>query len=224
MNGLKRAQFISCAFVIFSRNIAAFHIPGTSSCAQPRHRHRHFLQTNQPLLRVFHSSTNLNAAPKRGSIVDSYQTVSVNCNSCRTRLFRYKKKNGTKSNLIKCYVERIVEAEDGDLQQQVENFANLDESHQWCCPGCGVNFARCAMIRGLPALKLVGGKTRMTKKWGGSSVMLSLVVQSNENTAFWHSRFGTWTYVCIGIEVLHIYHIQHFFDVRVKNGPFKAPI
>lgn len=116
------------------------------------------------LIQPFHSSTQTNAAPKRGSIVDSYQTVSVNCNSCRQRLFKYKKKNGTKSNLIKCYVERIVEANDESLQQDVDNFTNLHEDHRWCCPNCGVNFARCAMIRGLPALKLVGGKTRMTKK------------------------------------------------------------
>lgn len=47
-----------------------------------------------------HTSSYLEARPKSGSVVDSYQTVSVNCNSCRSRLFRYKKKNGTKSNLI----------------------------------------------------------------------------------------------------------------------------
>jgi len=46
------------------------------------------------------SSFDLFARPKSGSVVESYQTVSVNCNSCRSRLFRYKKKNGTKSNLI----------------------------------------------------------------------------------------------------------------------------
>lgn len=57
-----------------------------------------------------HTSHNpLFAKPKSGSVVDSYQTVSVNCSSCRHRLFRYKKKNGVKSNLIKCYVERIVQ-------------------------------------------------------------------------------------------------------------------
>lgn len=28
--------------------------------------------------------------PKRGSIVDTYQTVSVNCSKCQTRLFRCK--------------------------------------------------------------------------------------------------------------------------------------
>jgi hypothetical protein len=96
------------------------------------------------------------ASPKRGSVVDSYQTVSVNCSKCQTRLFRYKKKNGTKSNLIKCYVERIVEEEDNDIT------SNQDD--KFYCPKCETNYARSAMIRGRPALKLVGGKVRMTKK------------------------------------------------------------
>mmetsp|Transcript_27311 Transcript_27311/g.46200 ORF Transcript_27311/g.46200 Transcript_27311/m.46200 type:complete len:156 (-) Transcript_27311:854-1321(-) len=111
------------------------------------------------------------AKPKSGSVVDSYQTVSVNC-ICRHRLFRYKKKNGTKSNLIKCYVERIVhneeqsdDSEADTLQQQLSRFEELSANdHHWLCPNCGKNFARSALIHGRPALKLVGGKTRMTKK------------------------------------------------------------
>ena len=117
------------------------------------------------------SHSSLYAKPKCGSVVDSYQTVSVNCNSCRHRLFRYKKKNGTKSNLIKCYVQRIVHTEEqhGDgtdtLQAQLDNFEELSaKNHQWSCPQCGNKFARSALIHGRPALKLVGGKTRMTKK------------------------------------------------------------
>ena len=112
------------------------------------------------------------AKPKSGSVVDSYQTVSVNCNSCRHRLFRYKKKNGTKSNLIKCYVERIVpnleQSDDGEadtLEEQLSRFEELSANdHQWACPNCGTKFARSSLIHGRPALKLVGGKTRMTKK------------------------------------------------------------
>ena len=116
--------------------------------------------------RSIHSTTNLFAKPKRGNVVESYQTVAVNCQSCKHRLFRYKKKNGTKSNLIKCYVERIVHDDpDNVLAQQLENFTELSETdHKWCCPKCGVNFGRSSLIHGLPALKLVGGKTRMTKK------------------------------------------------------------
>jgi len=99
-------------------------------------------------------------------VVDSYQTVAVNCNSCKKRIFRYKKKNGTKSNLIKCYVERIVHDDpDGLLENQLDNFAELTETdHKWSCPNCGANFGRSSLIHGMPAIKLIGGKTRMTKK------------------------------------------------------------
>ena len=41
--------------------------------------------------------------------IDAYPTVNVYCTTCNVQLFRYKKKNGTKSNLVKCYIERIVE-------------------------------------------------------------------------------------------------------------------
>lgn len=39
--------------------------------------------------------TVLKAKPKRGAVIDSYRTVSVNCSKCRERLFRYKKKVGS---------------------------------------------------------------------------------------------------------------------------------
>jgi hypothetical protein len=98
------------------------------------------------------------AKPKRGSVVDSYQTVSVNCAKCGERLFRYKKKNGTKSNLVKCFVERISEDCAGVLRDHGTS------ADPYSCPSCQTEFARSAIIRGLPALKLVGGKIRMTKK------------------------------------------------------------
>merc|ERR1719253_400128 len=145
------------------------------------------------------------AKPKQaGSAVDNYQTVSVNCAKCRLRLFRYKKKNGTKSNLVKCYVERISEDSagvlaaaptpspsaataaggeakaDGTRRAKGKRAARpappapeavaglgaapLAPDHSWDCPQCGTQFARSAMIHGRPALKLVGGKVRMTKK------------------------------------------------------------
>jgi len=97
--------------------------------------------------------------PKGGSIVNSYQTVSVNCKKCRTRLFRYKKKNGTKSNLIKCYVERITE-DCVDLLTKKNETTETD----WICPSCDTRFGKDSMIHGRPAIKLVGGKTAMTKK------------------------------------------------------------
>mmetsp|Transcript_26209 Transcript_26209/g.63873 ORF Transcript_26209/g.63873 Transcript_26209/m.63873 type:complete len:173 (-) Transcript_26209:1192-1710(-) len=114
--------------------------------------------------RQFSSTTALNAKPKRGSVVDTYQTVSVNCAKCNQRLFRYKKKNGTKSNLIKCFVERIAEDSCGVLRSQRDSGKSMEEYTDWACPNCETKFARSATIKGLPALKLVGGKVRMTKK------------------------------------------------------------
>jgi uncharacterized protein YlaI len=101
------------------------------------------------------------AKPKSGNIVDSYQTVSVNCAKCRTRLFRYKKKNGTKSNLVKCYIERI--SEDCVNLLDRKRLKN-DDSEDWFCPNCQTRFGKDSMIHGRPAIKLVGGKIQMTKK------------------------------------------------------------
>jgi hypothetical protein len=109
-------------------------------------RTRHHCSSTRPLL----------AQPKQGSIVDSYQTVSVHCVKCKGRLFRYKKKNGTKTSLTKCYIERIVDDCAGVVKES-------DDRTHLTCPTCETNFARPTMIHGLPALKLVGGKVRMTK-------------------------------------------------------------
>ena len=116
----------------------------------------------------------LMAKPNQGSIVDSYQTVSVNCSKCRSRLFRYKKKNGTKSQLVKCYVERISEDSAGLLESmgmRLDVHASAsgensigNESQEWFCPKCNQRFARSSLIHGRPALKMAGGKVRMTKK------------------------------------------------------------
>jgi hypothetical protein len=124
------------------------------------------ITNNTNRIRTYHYSTTtstlLLAKPKSaGNVVDNYQTVSVNCNKCKLRLFRYKKKNGTKSNLIKCYIERICEDSASILEDQQE----IDPEQQlWNCPKCNTNFARSSQIHGRPALKLIGGKIRMTKK------------------------------------------------------------
>jgi hypothetical protein len=116
----------------------------------------------------YSTSTNLQMGkPKSGSIVDTYQTVSVNCKKCRTRLFRYKKKNGTKSNLVKCYIERISEDCEGlvaDRQEESKSNDGSASSTDWICPKCGSRFGRDSLIHGRPAIKLVGGKIQMTKK------------------------------------------------------------
>ena len=73
---------------------------------------------------------------------------------------RYKKRNGLKSALVKCYVERVV-ADPHDLLPAVT--AAAAGSAEVCCPGCGSAFGRPRMVHGRLALKLVGGKTRATK-------------------------------------------------------------
>lgn len=70
--------------------------------------------------------------------------VDIRCSQCGAKLYRYRK--GGKGALVKCFVERIVE----------------DYTEQPCtCPGCGQIFARTALIRGVPAYKIIGGKVRM---------------------------------------------------------------
>lgn len=136
----------------------------------------HMTQWDQPGLRNriprSHSTMTpkLHAKPKRGSVVESYRTITVNCNNCGQKLFRYKKKNGTKSNLVKMYVERIVQdctgllsAYDTETGMAITAAADL-ETIAWNCPSCQTNFARPAIIHGQPALKLIGGKIRMTRK------------------------------------------------------------
>ena len=51
------------------------------------------------------------------------------------------------------------------LAKQLKNTELIQNyEYKWCCPNCNTHFGRSSMIRGLPAIKLVGGKTRMTKK------------------------------------------------------------
>ena len=78
------------------------------------------------------------AAPKRGGIVDSYQTVSVVCAGCNERLFRYKKKNGMKSRLVKCYIERISEDSAGLLASR----EGADADAEWQCVQPAVRSSR----------------------------------------------------------------------------------
>lgn len=69
------------------------------------------------------------------------KTVDVFCSKCKTQLFKYRK--GGKGALVKCFKERI----------------SKDFTTQPChCAGCGVQFARDALVRGTPAFKIIGGK------------------------------------------------------------------
>lgn len=112
---------------------------------------------------------------------DSYPTVSVYCTTCSIQLFRYKKKNGTKSQLVKCYVERIMDdcvhlLRDQYYSNSVINCSSTGtvsssettEQHQlhqdYYCPNCQTKIARYVRIHHMPSLKWVGGKIRMSKK------------------------------------------------------------
>ena len=69
------------------------------------------------------------------------KTVDIHCMACKHLLFKYRK--GGKGKLIKCFKERIVK----------------DYTQQPCyCPNCQIQFARDTLIRGVPALKMIGGK------------------------------------------------------------------
>ena len=70
-----------------------------------------------------------------------FYTIRVVCAKCRTELYKYKKEGG--GELIKCYVSNILEDYTaGDL----------------CCPKCGQQFAREAIVHARPAYKIINGK------------------------------------------------------------------
>jgi len=56
--------------------------------------------------------------------------------------------------------------QDDNFHEHNMNMSNDDQSNNgdWICPNCDTKFGRDSMIHGKPAIKLVGGKTQMTKK------------------------------------------------------------
>jgi hypothetical protein len=132
---------------------------------------------NRCFVRHYHRSNGLSYGPtlvawakplKRktaGAQIDAFPTVNVYCNTCALHIFRYKKKNGTKSGLVKCYIERVIEDSAFLLRDQYDPTSRDELREQtFSCPQCCTTIARYAMVRGLPALKWVGGKIRMAKK------------------------------------------------------------
>lgn len=69
------------------------------------------------------------------------RTVDIYCSGCRQQLFKYRK--GGKGSLVKCFKERIT-----------QDFT----TNQVHCPNCEQEFARDTLVRGAPALKMIGGK------------------------------------------------------------------
>jgi hypothetical protein len=69
------------------------------------------------------------------------KSVIVYCHKCRQKLLQYKK--GGTGTLVKCFIERI-------SKNYTEQLG--------VCPNCESPFGRETMIRGVPAIKIIGGK------------------------------------------------------------------
>lgn len=69
------------------------------------------------------------------------KTVDIYCKGCNQRLFKYRKAG--KGALVKCFKARIK-----------QNFTEIPCT----CPQCHKIFARDCLVRGTPALKIIGGK------------------------------------------------------------------
>lgn len=72
------------------------------------------------------------------------RSVDIYCSKCRTKLLQYKK--GGTGSLVKCFKERISK----DFTEQLG-----------ICPNCQSVFGRETIIRGVPAIKIVGGKVQV---------------------------------------------------------------
>lgn len=72
------------------------------------------------------------------------KSVTVFCQNCKGKLLQYKK--GGNGALVKCFLLRIAK----DYTQQIG-----------ICPKCELQFGRETMIRGVPAIKIVGGKVQV---------------------------------------------------------------
>ena len=92
------------------------------------------------------------------SRVEKYRSITISCARCRCMLFKYKKKNGTKSALIKILINRIVEDPNGIIPEDAA------VPSPCVCPKCGEAFARAVIMRGNSALKIIGNRVQM-KGW-----------------------------------------------------------
>ncbi|MBR9728910.1 hypothetical protein ACFOD0_16610 [Shewanella intestini] len=72
------------------------------------------------------------------------RTVDIFCRRCKGQLFKYHK--GGKGSLVKCFKERIA----------VDYTTELG-----VCPHCQQVFGRDTLVRGTPALKMIGTKVTM---------------------------------------------------------------
>mmetsp|Transcript_32145 Transcript_32145/g.66233 ORF Transcript_32145/g.66233 Transcript_32145/m.66233 type:complete len:132 (-) Transcript_32145:46-441(-) len=101
------------------------------------------------------------AAPRRGSAVDSYKKVAVLCSTCGELLALYRKRNGTKSSLVKMYLERVAE-DPHDILGFEGRIPACGENQELACPSCHRSFCRGPrLVKGRPAWKMISGRVRM---------------------------------------------------------------
>ena len=86
---------------------------------------------------------------------EKYRTVQVTCLTCNAKIFNYKKKNGTKSNLVKIYMDRIVK----DHHNILNNCDTEIEALQ--CPHCRTVLAKHALLSGHKILKCIGNRLKL---------------------------------------------------------------
>lgn len=72
------------------------------------------------------------------------RSVDIFCSKCRAKLLQYKK--GGNGSLVKCFIERISK----DFTEELG-----------VCPRCQNQFGRETLIRGVPAIKIIGGKVQV---------------------------------------------------------------
>jgi ssDNA-binding Zn-finger/Zn-ribbon topoisomerase 1 len=115
---------------------------------------------------------------------DTYRTMSIECSKCRCELFKYKKKNGTKSKLVKMYTSRIIhdphdfltsnthsgrDGEDcdkftksGDGRCDYITSKKNESVRELVCPQCQSEWGRHGTKAGHEIFKCIGGKIRMS--------------------------------------------------------------
>jgi predicted RNA-binding Zn-ribbon protein involved in translation (DUF1610 family) len=93
---------------------------------------------------VYDANNGSSKCSHKGTLTDSCRSMSslIACLLGGQENCMQYHKNGN-GQLVKCWHERIA-----------EDFTN----HDLKCPNCGQQFARKAMVRGLPANKIIGGK------------------------------------------------------------------
>jgi hypothetical protein len=98
---------------------------------------------------------------------DAYRSVDIICNKCNEKLFKYKKKNGTNSSLIKIYYERIVRDPHRFLKSTDEEHRlrrvseNTDIDNDLICPKCQSKWGRRDLLTGHLIYRCIGGKLKI---------------------------------------------------------------